>query len=399
MSDLRRLLMEGQEDLGRVGAVTAGKGKLPPFVVVDSAGVEVEPVTRYLRDLALSDMSPLTSRSYGYDLLRWFRVLWALEVDWERATGADVDVLVGWMRTARNPQRRRTRAGGATPGTVNIRTGKPALAEGYAPRTINHCLTAVYGFYAYHQHFGRGPVANPVPSSRARRMALAHRSPIDAKQRFKRARLRQRVADTTPRAIPDAMWDELFAAMTCDRDRSLLLCYVSSGARASELLGVALGDVDWAGSRMYVISKGTRLRQAVPISPEAIRYLTRYLDAVGLPGPDEPLWRTRRGASRAVSYWAMRRVLQRANEKLGTNWSLHDLRHTASTRMANDSEMTLRDVQAVLRHANIETTGRYMTVRVEDMFDKLQEHYNRPRPQRTFAAGYDEADVKAVFGG
>lgn len=30
---------------------------------------------------------------------------------------------------------------------VNIRTGKPALAEGYAPRTINHCLTAGYGYY------------------------------------------------------------------------------------------------------------------------------------------------------------------------------------------------------------------------------------------------------------
>jgi integrase len=100
-----------------------------------------------------------------------------------------------------------------------------------------------------------------------------------------------------------------------------------------------------------------------------------------------------------VSYWAIRRVLQRANEKLGTNWSLHDVRHTAATRMANDPEMTLSDVQAVLRHANIETTGRYLTVRVEDLFDKLQEHYNRPRPQRTYAAGYAEADIQAVFGG
>jgi len=53
------------------------------------------------------------------------------------------------------------------------------------------------------------------------------------------------------------------------------------------------------------------------VSPEAIRYLTRYLDADGVPGPDEPLWRTRRGETRAVTYWAMRRVLQRANEKLG----------------------------------------------------------------------------------
>ncbi len=48
-----------------------------------------------LRALALSDMSPLTSRSYGYDLLRWFRILWALDVAWERATGSEVDVLVG----------------------------------------------------------------------------------------------------------------------------------------------------------------------------------------------------------------------------------------------------------------------------------------------------------------
>ena len=30
--------------------------------------------------------------------------------------------------------------------------------------------------------------------------------------------------------------------------------------------------------------------------------------------------------------------------------------------------MTPSDVQAILRHANIETTGRYLTVRVEDIF-------------------------------
>nr|WP_238598355.1 dihydrofolate reductase family protein [Saccharothrix sp. ALI-22-I] len=174
-------------------AAAAATGTLPPFVVVDGAGVEVEPVTRYLRDLALSDMSPLTSRSYGYDLPRWF------------------------------PQRKRkrTRAGGTPPGVANLRTGKPAPATGYAPRTINHCLSAVYGFYAFHEHFGRGSVVNPVPSSRARRLALAHRSPIETQRQFKRARLRQRVADATPRAIPDAMWDELYAAMTCDRDRAL----------------------------------------------------------------------------------------------------------------------------------------------------------------------------------
>jgi integrase len=94
----------------------------------------------------------------------------------------------------------------------------------------------------------------------------------------------------------------------------------------------------------------------------------------------------------------MRRVLQRANEQLGTNWTLHDLRHTASMRMANDGTLTLAEVQTILRHADINTTGVYLTVRIEDMFDRLQEHYTRPRPVRTYATGYSADDMKAVFG-
>ncbi len=52
--------MEGRTHLRRAGSVTEAAGKFPPFVVLDSADEEVEPVSRHLRDLALSDMSPLT---------------------------------------------------------------------------------------------------------------------------------------------------------------------------------------------------------------------------------------------------------------------------------------------------------------------------------------------------
>ncbi|MFD5887164.1 hypothetical protein ACFWHQ_14445 [Streptomyces sp. NPDC060334] len=78
--------------------------------MVDAADREIEPVSRYLRDLVLGDASALTGRSYGYDLLRWFRVLWAVDVGWEQATEAETTVMaVGWLRTAPNPQRRRSR--------------------------------------------------------------------------------------------------------------------------------------------------------------------------------------------------------------------------------------------------------------------------------------------------
>ena len=36
--------------------------------------------------------------------------------------------------------------------------------------------------------------------------------------------------------------------MSCDRDRALMCMYVSSGARATELLGIDIDDVDWSGN-------------------------------------------------------------------------------------------------------------------------------------------------------
>ncbi|MFE5861872.1 hypothetical protein ACFQ77_15130 [Streptomyces virginiae] len=101
----------------------------------------------------------------------------------------------------------------------------------------------VDGFYTSHQHYGRRPVVNPVPESRDRR-----------------ARLRPMVRRAPALAIPDRLWDELFTQMRCDRNRALRACYVSSGARAGELLGVRLEDVDRSAGRLWMITKGTGQR-------------------------------------------------------------------------------------------------------------------------------------------
>src|SRR3954451_8005379 len=82
-------LMEGLVALPRVGAVAASGLDSLPWLVVDAAGREVESVSRYLRDLALGDASPSTGRSYAHDLLRWFRLLWLVDVGWEQATEAE----------------------------------------------------------------------------------------------------------------------------------------------------------------------------------------------------------------------------------------------------------------------------------------------------------------------
>ncbi|WP_051182739.1 tyrosine-type recombinase/integrase [Nocardia vinacea] len=392
-------LTEGRVRLPSIGKVVPGPSALMPWQVLDGAGREVEPIGSYLRDRLIGDVSPLTCRSYAFDLLRWFRVMWAVDVGWEQATEAETAALVGWLRAAQNPQRKRKRRDGLPVGAVNPKTGKPIPAAGYAPATIAHNLSAVHGFYAFHLHFGRGPAVNPVPENRARRAALAHVSPLEQRRAYRRGRLRPKVPQRQSRAIPDHQWHELFSGMRCTRDRALLACYVSSGARASELLGIRLSDIDWHGGKLWVVSKGSRLRQAVPVSPDALAYLAAYFDEVGLPTDGGPVWCTRRGEVRPLTYWAARRIIQRAAELLGMNWTLHDLRHTAATRMVRDPGLTLVDVQTILRHAHVTTTALYTVTGLDDLIDKLAEHYQRPAQQTRWAVSYDADDIAAVFGG
>jgi site-specific recombinase XerD len=111
------------------------------------------------------------------------------------------------------------------------------------------------------------------------------------------------------------------------------------------------------------------------------------------------IWRTRRGEERPLTYWAARRILQRATEHLGMNWTLHDARHTAATRMARDPNFTLVEVQSILRHAHISTTAVYTAVGLDDLVDKLAEHYSRPPEPMTWTQNYSADDIEAVFGG
>ena len=97
-----------------LGKVVEGSSAVLPWLVLDGAGREVEAISSYLRDRALGDVSPATCRSYADDLLRWFRLLWLVDVGWEQATEAET--LVGYLRTARNPQRERDAPAGTRPG-------------------------------------------------------------------------------------------------------------------------------------------------------------------------------------------------------------------------------------------------------------------------------------------
>jgi integrase/recombinase XerD len=169
--------------------------------------------------------------------------------------------------------------------------------------------------------------------------------------------------------------------------------------------------VDWGNQQVRVIRKGTRAEQWLPASNSAFVWLRLYLAEIGGVGPADPLWvtlRRRRDGSGEMArvpmnYEALRAVLRRANQKLGTNWSMHDLRHTCALRMAGDEDVSLRDVQTILGHAHMETTAeiylvedeRHTVERVAEHLARLEEPKPAPPPVST---GYRAADLAVLFG-
>jgi integrase/recombinase XerD len=211
--------------------------------------------------------------------------------------------------------------------------------------------------------------------------------------------------------MPDERWDDLFGSLTCDRDRAILALAVSTAARAGELLGLLVCDVDWGEQLIRVKRKGSGAEQWLPASGEAFVWLRLYLDQVGPLAAGDVLWWTMRRQSvgqgrlarKPLTYDALRAVLRRANASLGTNWSMHDLRHTCALRMVRDGRLSLRDVQVILGHAHLTTTQLYLVEDDAAVIRRVHEYLKQtdsPRRQVPIAAdGYGLAALSVLFGG
>jgi integrase len=365
-------------------------------------------VSEYLSDLSASDYPAATLKSYAYGLCGWFGFLDSSGVAWQEAGRGHVREYVLHLRSAENPYRRRRGSRGPAAGSVNPKTGKPYLSEGYKASTINHRLSVVKGFYEFHRLRGAGPPANPVPSAQPSARPNAHRTPDDPWMPKRRAPYRQKEPESFPRGIADELWAEAFGALTSDRDRAILCLLVSSGARAGELLKMTPNDVDWGRQCVRLVTKGTGVGEWVAASPDFFRWLARYLAGRDAIPPDGPLWRKLRKPHGPLNYQALRKVLVRVNARIGANLVLHDFRHTCALALASDPEVPLTDVQAHLRHKHLSTTERYLRPRPEDVIRRVRQHQSEQ--QRDGVAGrdgaaagggwvYDPDDLDALLGG
>jgi site-specific recombinase XerD len=375
------------------GGLVATGERQEPFRLVDGDGLAVAAAAAFFCDLQAAGRPDSTIRSYGLDLLRWFRFLWALGISWERVTRAEARDFCRWMTLTGKPSR-----------------GKGAGArEPYSAAVRAHAETVLRGFYDFHLEAGSGPIVNPFPLDRSRRggRAHAHHNPMD-RYRDERAGLyRPTLPSRVPRSVPDAEFNEIFARLPSDRDRALVAFYVSTGARASELLSAVQGGVHPGRQVIAVTRKGTRAVQELPASPDAFVWLRLYqaqMDGLVPRGVREPVWWTLRRPARPLGYHAVHRMFERAAAAAGVAVTLHALRHTAAYRMAEDPALPLTDVQWVLGHAQLTTTQLYLASRREDVVRRMLAHHGEQARQAAArqapvpAPGYQPETMEILFG-
>lgn len=355
------------------GALVATGERQEPFRLVDEHGTVVAGTAEYFCDLQAAGRPDSTIRSYGLDLLRWFRFLQAAGVPWQQATRAEARDFCRWMAVAGKPARASAGRG-------------PGARGPYSPAVRAHAETVLRGFYDFHLETGTGPIVNPFPLDRSRRggRAHAHHNPMERYRDERSGLYRPAVPSRIPRSVPDAEFNEVFARLPSDRDRALVAFYVSTGARASELLSAVQGGVRPGRQVIAVTRKGTRRVQELPASPDAFVWLRLYqaqMDGLVPRGPGEPLWWTLRRPARPLGYHAAHRMFERAAAAAGIPVTLHALRHTAAYRMAEDPSLPLTDVQWVLGHAQLTTTQIYLTPRREDVIRRMLAHHSEQARQ------------------
>jgi integrase/recombinase XerD len=153
------------------------------------------------------------------------------------------------------------------------------------------------------------------------------------------------------------------------RDRTMFEVLYSTGLRGGELCRLSLYDFDPQERMIRVLGKGNKER-IVPVGKVAAGYLGEYIKTVRpvLTGENQLSTIFLSATGRKLRPGDLHRILKAYREKahLPDNITTHSLRHTCATEMLKGGA-SIRHVQELLGHADIQTTQIYTHVVVTDL--------------------------------
>lgn len=157
------------------------------------------------------------------------------------------------------------------------------------------------------------------------------------------------------------------------RDRALLLTFILTGRRRSEVIALTAGDISLEGGTAFYAyrGKGGKIGRRELPRPAQESICATLADAgkdLATMAPDESLWQAgagKRGMTGSTFYARFRRYLAAAGL---SPTGIHVLRHTAA-KLRRDAGESIESVSAFLDHSSLAVTTTYLR-RLEGVEDR-----------------------------
>jgi len=228
---------------------------------------------------------------------------------------------------------------------------------------------------------------NPVPKGKeARRPSAGERAGMlshVARRPRHRSPLRLREPSTLPRSLDRHEVVALVESLRSFRDRAIAGLMVFCGLRAGEVLALEVKDVDIGGRWLRVFGKGRKERR-VPLDVDVAGMIQTYLLAERPETNSKALFVVAKGPNRGQPLTAagLRTIFRYHRAKAGVPAGHpHALRHTFGTALA-EAGVDLAVMQALLGHAHIDTTAKYVHLapaHVKEEFDAARQRQRAGR--------------------
>ncbi|MEI7612743.1 MAG: site-specific integrase [Betaproteobacteria bacterium] len=167
------------------------------------------------------------------------------------------------------------------------------------------------------------------------------------------------------RRLTDKEWGKLEVQCRKSRNRHLLPAFtlaVESAMRQGELLSLRWEDVDFK-NRFALLSDPEKIKneepRAVPLSSRAIEVLTRLPRSI-----DGVVF----NVERMTLYHAFIAACKRAGV---TNYTWHDLRHEAMSRLAERGDFSVLELAAVSGHKTLQMLKKYTHLQATKLAEKM----------------------------
>ena len=158
------------------------------------------------------------------------------------------------------------------------------------------------------------------------------------------------------------------------RDTAILSVLLYTGVRRSELLSLALTDVDVSAGSLQVVSGKGRKSRVLPLLPAPCAALSDWLELRPEDCGHDRVFTCKWGApmSRPGLTSCLKRALQGAGiTRPGI--TLHSLRHTFACLLLKNG-CDLYSLQRMLGHTRLDTTATYLHATVEDLRQAVGMH-------------------------